>query len=198
MAEPPETPPPDLSSTTDLLERAKLGDAEALNELLRRNLEPLRRWARTRLPRWARDLRDTDDIVQETLVQTIRHVPEFKPRHEGALQGYFRQALVNRVKDEMRRTVRVPLHAPLAESVDFQDPGGTPLDEVIGKEAAARYEAALQRLKPEDRDLVIARVELQQSYPQIAAAHGRPGPDAARMAVTRAKMRLAEEMEREG
>lgn len=198
MAERPGSSPPDLSSTTDLLRRAQLGDAEALNELLRRHLGPLRRWARGRLPRWSRDMRDTEDLVQETLVQTLKHVPEFKPKHEGALQGYLRQAVLNRIKDEVRRVVRYPLHAPLADGTDLADPAGTPLDEAIGREAVERYEAALQRLKPEDREMVIARVELQQSYTQIAAAHGKSGPDAARMAVTRALVRLAEEMEREG
>ena len=131
-------------------------------------------------------------------MQTIRHVPEFKPKHEGALQAYLRQALVNRVKDEVRRAVRYPLHPPLPEGSDFADPAGTPLDEAIGREAAEEFEAALQRLKPGDRELIIARVELQQSYAQIAAATGKSGADAARMAVTRALMRLAEEMEREG
>jgi RNA polymerase sigma factor (sigma-70 family) len=198
MAERPGTSPPDLSSTADLLRRAQLGDADALNELLRRHLEPLRRWARGRLPRWTRDLRDTEDLVQETLVQTIRHVAEFKPQHEGALQAYLRQALANRVKDEVRRVVRYPLPAALPDGIEVADPAGTPLDEVIGRESAERYEAALQRLKPEDREMIIARVELQQSFPQIAAAHGKTGPDAARMAVTRALMRLAEEMAREG
>jgi RNA polymerase sigma factor (sigma-70 family) len=198
MAERPGPSPPDLSSTTDLLERARLGDADALNELLRRHLQPLRRWARGRLPRWTRDLRDTDDLVQDTLVQTIRHVPDFKPRHDGALQAYLRQALVNRVTDEMRRVVRYPLHARLADGSDFVDPTGSPLDEAIGREVAEQFEAALQRLKPEDRELIIARVELQQSYAQIATATGKSGPDAARMAVTRALVRLAEEMEGEG
>ena len=41
-----------------------------------------------------------------------------------------------------------------------------------------------------------ARVEMQQSYQQIAVAHGRSSPDAARMAVSRALVRLAEEMDR--
>jgi RNA polymerase sigma-70 factor (ECF subfamily) len=58
-----------------------------------------------------------------------------------------------------------------------------------------RYEAALQRLRPEERELIIARVEMQQSYQQIAGAHGKSSPDAARMAVSRALVRLAEEMD---
>jgi RNA polymerase sigma factor (sigma-70 family) len=198
MAEPPNSSSPDLSSTTDLLERARQGDAEALNELMRRHMAPLRRWARGRLPRWTRSLRDTDDLVQETLVHTLRHVGDFELRHEGALQSYLRQAVVNRVRDQVRLYNRTPLHASLEDADGFADPGASPLDDAIGHEAAERFEAALQRLRPEDREMVIARIELQQSYAQIAAAHGKSSADAARMAVTRALVRLAEEMESEG
>src|SRR4051812_35099459 len=90
-----------VATTADLLQRARLGDADALNELFARYLPSLRRWARGRLPKWTRDLRDTEDLVQETLVQTLKHIGSFQPRHEGALQAYLRQALVNRVRDEV-------------------------------------------------------------------------------------------------
>ena len=49
------TPTTDLESTFRLLERARTGDQDALNRLLARHVTPLRRWARGRLPKWARD-----------------------------------------------------------------------------------------------------------------------------------------------
>ena len=104
-----------VATTADLLHRARLGDADALNDLFARYLPSLRRWARGRLPRWTRDLRDTDAVVQETLVQTLKHIGDFQPRHEGALQAYLRQALVNRVRDEVRRVNR---HGVAAEIQD--------------------------------------------------------------------------------
>ena len=188
-------PPGHLISTADLLSRARGGDADALNDLFRRHLPPLRRWARGRLPSWTRDLRDTEDLVQETIAQTLRRIDQFEPRHEGALQAYLRQALVNRVRDEVRRLNRYPAAAALEESDRFADPAASPLEEAIGTEALERYEAAMQRLRPEEREVIIARVEMQQSYAQIAAAHGKASADAARMAVTRALVRLAEEMD---
>jgi RNA polymerase sigma factor (sigma-70 family) len=190
-----DSPPSDLTSTTDLLRRAREGDALALDDLYRRHLMPLRRWARGRLPRWTRDLRDTEDLVQETLAQTLRHINDFEPRHDGALQAYMRQALINRVRDEVRRVTRRPAAAGIDDGEEFADRAASPLDEAIGSEAVARYEEALQRLRDEEREMVIARVELQQSYAQIAAAFGKASPDAARMAVTRALVRLAEEMD---
>jgi len=182
-----------VATTADLLQRARLGDADAVNELFARYLPSLRRWARGRLPRWTRDVRDTDDIVQETLVQTLKHIGSFEPRHEGALQAYLRQALVNRVRDEVRRVGR---HGVAAEIQDEHvDAAASPLEHAIGREALGRYEAALARLRPEEREVIIARVELGQSYQQIAAGHHKASADAARMAVTRALVRLAEEMD---
>lgn len=198
MAESEPPSPQDLASTTALLERARQGDEDALNELFRRHMPPLRRWARGRLPQWTRDLRDTEDLVQETLAQTLRHIGSFEPRHEGALQAYLRQALVNRVRDEVRRVSRHPAGLELQDQDAVRDPVASPLEQVIGREALDRYEAALQRLRPEDRELIIARVEMQQSYQQIAVAHGKSSADAARMAVTRALMKIAEEMDVEG
>jgi RNA polymerase sigma factor (sigma-70 family) len=190
--------PPDTGvvSTADLLQRARHGDKEAINELFSRYLPSLRRWARGRLPRWTRDVRDTDDMVQETLVQTLKHLESFEPRHEGALQAYLRQALVNKVRDEVRRVGRHAIPDAIVE--DHADSAASPLEEAIGREALTRYEAALHRLRPEEREVIIARVELGQSYQQIAAGHGRASPDAARMAVSRALVRLAEEMDVEG
>jgi RNA polymerase sigma-70 factor (ECF subfamily) len=70
------------------------------------------------------------------------------------------------------------------------------LEEVIGSEALARYERSLSRLSQADREAVIARVELGLSYAELAPALDKATPDAARMAVSRALLKLAEEMSR--
>jgi RNA polymerase sigma-70 factor (ECF subfamily) len=194
---PPGAPFGAVATTADLLQRARAGDEDARNQLFARYLPSLRRWARGRLPRWTRDLRDTEDVVQETLLQTLKNIETFQPRHEGALQAYLRQALMNRVRDEVRRVTRRGVSEELEEDVHVDD-RPSPLEEAIGHEALGRYEAALARLRPSERELVIARVELSQSYQQIAAAHAKASADAARMAVSRALLRLAEEMDVDG
>jgi DNA-directed RNA polymerase specialized sigma24 family protein len=72
----------------------------------------------------------------------------------------------------------------------------SPLEEAIGREAVERYEQALQRLKPEERDAIIARVEMDYTYEELAQVLGKPTPEAARKAAQRALVRLAEEMNR--
>ena len=137
---------------------------------------------------------DTDDLVQETLIRALKRIEGFDPRHEGALQAYLRQAIVNRIRDEIRRSTRAPEVAALDENE--RHAGASPLEEAIGREAVERYEAALARLRPEEREAIVARVELDCSYDDIARSLGKPSVDAARMAVSRALLRLAEEMNR--
>jgi RNA polymerase sigma factor (sigma-70 family) len=183
-----------IDKTVDLVERAKTGDAEALNQLFTRFLPALRRWASGRLPRWTRDLMDTDDLVQETVIRAVNRIGQFEVRHEGALQAYLRQAVMNRIRDEVRRTGRSPVTTELDDKQAAS--GASPLEAAIGHEAVERYEAALSRLKPEEREAIVARVEMECSYHEVAAALGKPSADAARMAVSRALLRLAQEMNR--
>ena len=186
--------PPALESTFSLLAKARAGDADALERLFARHLAPLRRWARGRLPHWARQLADTDDLVQDALAQTFKRIEEFEPRNVGALQAYLRQAVVNRVRDELRRTARHPPAADI-EALDLES-GDSPLVQAIGRQGVERYRQALERLKPIERELVIARVEMGYTYDELAEMLGKPSSDAARKAAQRALVRLAEEMQR--
>ena len=99
----PASPVRDLESTFALLDRARGGDRAALDRLFARHLKPLQRWASGRLPAWARGLTDTDDLVQDTLLRTFKRMESFEPRRVGALQAYLRQAVLNRLRDELRK-----------------------------------------------------------------------------------------------
>ena len=184
------------NTTFELLERVKAGDAGSLDALLERCLPPLRRWARGRLPSFARDLGDTQDLVQDVVAHTLTKLAAFEYRHQGGLQAYLRQAMMNRIRDEVRRHARRPLATELAD--DYADAAPSPLDQAIGRDGVERYEAALAGLNVRDREAIIARLELQQSYAEIALALGKPSAEAARMTVVRALARLVEEMNHAG
>ena len=184
----------DAESTFQLLAQARAGDRTAVDTLFARYLAPLRRWASGRLPRWARDVCDTQDLVQDTLLQTFKRIESFEPRNEGALQAYLRQALMNRIRDEIRKRQRRPGAPPLdSQQLDMEP---SPLEQAIGQQATERYERALARLRPDEREAIVARVELGCSYEELAEALGKPSADAARKAATRALLKLAAEMKR--
>ena len=183
---------PALHSSLTLLERARAGDREALESLIARYLPRLQRWASGRLPPWARDMAETQDLVQEALFQTFKRIERFEPRGEGALHAYLRQAILNRIREELRRATRRPPRSELDSAAE--DDARSPLAAAIGQEAIDRYERALARLRPEDRELVVARIELGYTNREIAELLDKPTPNAARMATERAVVRLAKEM----
>jgi len=187
------TPTPELESTRDLLALARAGDESAIGRLYDRYLPALKRWAHGRLPAWAREMRDTEDLVQDSVLQTLRQVTRFEPVRDGAFFAFLRKVLHNRLIDEIRRVN--PARRELLKS-DHPLDAPSPVEEVIGQQALSRYEGALERLTADEREGVVARVELGCSYAEIADALGKPSPDAARMVVSRALLRLAKEMKR--
>jgi RNA polymerase sigma-70 factor (ECF subfamily) len=182
----------DVTSTIELVTRAQQGDRSALEQLFSRHYAPLRRWASRRLPSWARDLSDTDDLVQEALFQTFKRIDAFEARGAGSLQAYLRQAVLNRLRDELRRRAREP------ERVDLDEGGAnllpSPLPPAVDGETCERYERALTRLKAEDQEVLVARIEMGYTYEELAVALGKPSAEAARKAARRALLRLVNEM----
>lgn len=186
-----DDPRPSWSSLR-LLWRARGGDQAALEALFERLLPSLRRWARGRLPHGPRGALDTDDLVQEAALGAFRHLQSFEPRRQQALRAYLRQAVRNRVRDELRRLERRPGLAALQG--DEAAPEPSPFERAARAETEARYRTALQRLRPEQRELLVGRLELGFDCEQLALASGR-SPDAVRVGLRRALLRLAEELE---
>jgi RNA polymerase sigma-70 factor (ECF subfamily) len=182
----------DHLSSRELLGRARQGDRRAMSALIVRHVPFLQRWAHGRLPRWARSLADTGDLVQDAILKTFRRLDRFEPRAEHALRVYLRRAIQNRIRDELRR------HDVRGTALELdgqeQDRSPSPLALSISSEQMARYRGALCRLREEERALIVGRFELGYNYEQLALATGRVSPDAARVALRRAMRRLAEEM----
>lgn len=197
MRDPPpadERPAPEDSNV--LLQRARDGQSSALGALFDRHARYLMRWGHRRLPAWARKCADTADLVQDTLIQTLRRLPFFQPRGSGAMRAYLRQALMNRIRDELRRVavhgVGVDVEDLPLRSHDLQ-----PDARVEHEQRLERYRRGLAMLAREERRLIIARFHLGYSHEQIALAFGKPSTDAARMGVRRAVEHLTAVMDRD-
>lgn len=189
-------PPVSAVTSFELVIRAKAGDRAALEALFTRYLVRLQRWAHGRLPPGARGALQTYDLVQETLKSAFEHLTDFSPRHEGAFQGFVRTILKNRLNDILRQYQRRGAPEPLDPTLAGQET--SPFELAAFAETLARYDAALDRLRPDDKELIIARVELCLSHAEIAELFGKPTAGAANMAVSRALVRLAQEMADDG
>jgi RNA polymerase sigma-70 factor (ECF subfamily) len=136
---------------------------------------------------------DTDDLVQVTLVRALNRVEAFEARREGAFIAYLRQILLNAVREQIRHAGRRPAGEPLAP--DLPDRTRSVVEEVVGRETLECYEAALAGLTEDQREAVILRLEFGYDWPAVSDAIGAPSPNAARMLVSRALLRLAEAMD---
>jgi len=186
------TPSADLLITGELVARAQAGDESSMNALMARYRPRLERWASGRLPLYARSLLDTSDLVQETMLRVVQGIDKIEVRGPGFFQAYVRQAVLNRIRDQVRWARRRSGSEEPLEGI--QDIGPSPLERAIGADVLARYERALEQMSEEERQFLHLRIELDFEYEEIAAVMGRNTKDAARMAVRRALSRVAEIM----
>jgi RNA polymerase sigma factor (sigma-70 family) len=183
-------------TTLELLDRIRVGDVAAREILFNRLYPRLTVYTHANLPRSARGLKDTGDFVNEALLKTLSNLPAFEHQHEGSLYGYLCRAARNLINDEIRRVHRRPSSDGTVSGIVDSRP--SQVEEAIGSERRALYEQALSRLSEADRTAILLRHELDFSYRDIAEALGKPSPDAARVAVSRATVRLASLLEAAG
>ena len=174
-----------------LLDRVRQGSRSAADLLFRRYAPWLRRWARGRLPKWARDGMDTSDLVQDTLHRTFAQLARFRSVHVSALRSYLRRTIQNRIGDQLRHsTLRGRLALP-NESIQLSDEAAPQYQQFLDNETWSRYMKGLEQLTPRHQRLIVGRLELGYSYRQMALIERLSTPDAARMAFQRALVRLS-------
>ena len=175
--------------TEQLLRRIRAGEAAAKQALYERCLPLLRRWAHGRLPNYVRDIADTDDLVQVTLLRALNHVDRFQADRSGCFLAYLRQILLNEVRSEVRKRKRRGDTVDIDE-VPLPDDSASVVEHLVGQERMRSYESALAALDREQQSFITMRLEFGMSYQEIAVETAN-SPDAVRMRVTRALKTLA-------
>ena len=183
-----------LESTQVLVARARTGDNAALETIVLRYRSALMRFAHGRLPMAARGMVDTADMVQLAVIRTLDRLDTFEPTFRGSLLVYLRRAVLNQIRDEIRRADRRPATDGLSRALP--DPARGPLEQTISREVLECYEAALAELPADQQEAFLMRIEMGCGYREIADALGRPSPEAARMLVRRAVQSMARRLRR--
>ena len=190
-----EEKPHDSPASSDLIRRARAGDRSALGVLFERMFPWVRRRARGRLPAWARGFVDTGDLVQDVLLHVFRRITRLESTSSVAFRAYLRRAVDHRVQDEVRRVGRRDTWGGLEEKAVPASADPSPLQQLVDGEDWDRYLRALKCLTPRERRLIVGRAELGYSFKQLALVDDRATPDAARIALRRALVRLSREMD---
>src|SRR3954467_8520099 len=110
---------PDAEKTQDLLAEAKQGDADAVNRLMDRHRDSLRRMVQLRLDQRIQRRIDVSDIVQDVLVEANRRLNEYLAHPAMPYHAALRQIAQDRIIDAHRRhrasaSVAVDRERPLA------------------------------------------------------------------------------------
>jgi len=179
-------------STAELVTRVRRGDRDAGDALADRELRALRQSVHGTLPRIARDINDTDDVVQEAFLRTWRHINRIDVSKPGSFRAYTRRTAKNHVIDRVRQVLRRPVSDELTEVADSK-PG--PDAQMEQARFRSHIQAALEQLTRSDRRLITARFDREWSYALIADKLAKPSAEAARMAVHRACKRLLADLD---
>ena len=127
------------------------------------------------------------DLVQEALVAAHRARDRFRGRTLGELRAWLRGILANELADFRRRYKAARRDAarevPAGADAAHDRPG--PVDQLIRAERAAAVTAAVDRLPPAAREVVVLRVEFRLGFREIGARVGRT-EEAARKVFVRA------------
>jgi len=195
--------------TVELVRRAKGGDVAAREALFARYGGRVLAIARARLGAKLRTALESDDILQETLLEALRGLERFEMRDESSLIRWLAQLVEHRITARAsyhaagkRDASVVPLEgerlagAPRAPALTSLLPG--PASELERRETSSSVQSALTELPERQRELVLLRDYAGASWDEIAHAVGAPSPAAARMLHARALLKLGELLRKYG
>ncbi|TWU36599.1 RNA polymerase sigma factor CnrH [Novipirellula aureliae] len=198
---------PSDDQTETLLKAAKGGDADAVNRLLERHRESVRRLVKMRLDRKVQRRVDVSDVVQDVLLEANGRLEKYLNDPAMAFHLWIRQIAWDRIIDTYRRH-RVSakrnmdreqaMHAPATQdqssiqlAAQLCDPALTPSTAATQRELATKVEAAIEQLVEQDREMILMRHYEHLSNLEIAEVLGL-NPPAASMRYLRAVRRLRE------
>jgi RNA polymerase sigma-70 factor, ECF subfamily len=177
-------PAPD--QTRSLLDRAKTGDAAAVDNLLGEHREPLRRAVELRLdPALARRV-DASDIVQDVLLEASRRLRDYLQNPVMPFHLWLRHLAKDRLIDAHRfhrkaqrrsldreQAIQPPAWAEgssIQLIAQLLDPEKTPATAAVQQELARRLQGAVAELDDADREVILMRHYEGLGNQEVAAA----------------------------
>lgn len=206
------TTPRDAAASTDLspqtmvlLDRVRKGDTAAVNGLLQRHREAIRRMIDQRLDRVVQQRVDASDIVQDVLIEANRRLGDYLANPTMPFQLWLRHMARDRLIDAHRRH-RVAASRSLDKEISLEAAGAadrsranlageladrelTPAAVATWRELERRFAAAVEQLEEDDRQIVLLRHFEHLSTAEAAEVLGLSKP-AAGMRYLRAMRRL--------
>lgn len=150
-----------------LLTQIAAGDQGAVDEFIRRHTNAV--WGLAR--RFCRNAEDAEDATQEILVEVWRSAERYNPE-AGSELTFLMTIARRRLIDRARRQGR-QLPVDLLADVDPANPKPERDTVELGDEVA-KAQAALQKLRPEQRQVLELSLRDGRTHQEIAAETGMP------------------------
>ena len=162
-----------MSETDELLAGARGGDPEALGRLFTLYQDRLRRALELRFDHRLQGRIDPADVLQETFLEATRRFSEYRHETDGSFFVWLRCIALSRLVDLHRRhlgaqTRDIRREVSLEGLVSPDAPSGALAAQLLGDltspseaaqraESAARIQSALERMPPQDREILALR-----------------------------------------
>lgn len=159
-----------------LVQEALGGSQRAYRELVRRFERPVYNL----VARMVRDGTLAEDLTQDAFVKAFSRLDSYQPA-QGKFSNWLFKIAHNTAIDHLRRSEldTVPIDTGDPERADYHailsDPDApTPLDHALRTDLGAALAAAVERLRPEYREVIVLRHQEGMAYEEIAAIAGLP------------------------
>ncbi len=166
--------------TIDLVRRAQAGDREALERVLSRYYDRVRRAVSIRMGPRVRSWTDSVDIMTRTFLKALEKFDTFEVRDESSLLRWLvtiAEGMICDAADERNAQKRDPdrersmdstTPSGTAKFAPLSDPATTIMSQVGRNEDRELVDLAIQRLEPADRDLLVQFYYLDATFEEIA------------------------------
>jgi RNA polymerase sigma-70 factor (ECF subfamily) len=179
---------PDASSVLQLLDQAKAGDADAVDQLLARHREPIRRLIDLRLDPAIAQRLDASDVVQEVLIEANRRLQDYLKAPSMPFHLWLRHIAKDHIIDAHRRHHQAqkrgvnreqPMHrrawadrSSLDLAAQLLDQDLTPASAAIQQEMQRRLREAIAQLDEDDREVILMRHYEMLANQEVASSLG--------------------------
>lgn len=197
---------PDFTESMRLVTEAQAGDREALDALLRRYEDRIRRIVRIRLGTKMRRCVDSMDIVQDTWQAAYEHIGTLELRSTASILQWLARIAENRILDthrhfyglkrDKKREVRMAAHDRMEDSgvfggVQVAGTGLPPDEDAARRELETIVDEAIALLPDEYREVIMLRTYYGGSWEEVTEQIGGVSSEAVRQLHRRARMKLA-------
>jgi RNA polymerase sigma-70 factor (ECF subfamily) len=179
---------PDTSNTQELLTQAKAGDADAVEQLLTKHREAVRRMIDLRLDPAIVQRLDASDVVQEVLIEANRRLQDYLKAPAMPFHLWLRHIAKDHLIDAHRRhhlaqkrgvNREQPIHRPawadrssLDLAAQLLDQDLTPASAAIQEELQRRLREAIEQLDDDDREVILMRHYEMLANQEVAESLG--------------------------